>query len=130
MENDLVKKVVGLVVGMIVGGIVISIIQGIVLKYLIGVVTLDLGGNSDYSEASIIGLLGMCFGTFLGVWAANTVALKISNGWRFNVVLIGILFLIGCLLTYMKLNFPFWYIVPSLVAVIFGIAVPIRKMKD
>ena len=130
MENELVKKGVGLFVGILVGGIVISIVQGFALKYLIGFVSLDANGHNDYSDASVIGLLAMCFGTFLGVWAANAIALKISGGWKFIVVLIGILFLIGCLLTYMKLNFPFWYIIPSAVAVILGIAFPIRRMKD
>ena len=122
-------KILGVIIGLVVGGIVISTLQMLSMRYLFDMSAMD-PQKPDATNAPVLGLLAVCASYTFGVWAAVATGLKISDGWRFIAVIIGGLFLLGCVLNFLSIPHPFWFIFASVAATIIGIAIPVRKLKD
>ena len=131
MNNELVRKIVGVVVGLIVAGIVIGMIETLSVRYLFpeAIAAMD-PKNPSAMDAPILALVMVCVAQALGVWAGITTSFAISKGWRFSAVIIGALFLLGALANFFMIPHPLWFLPASLAAIIIGIAIPIRRLKD
>ncbi|MCH2235097.1 MAG: hypothetical protein MK078_12665 [Crocinitomicaceae bacterium] len=127
--EDIRKRAIALVVGIIVGAIVMAILQGLAYRFLLDFDIRNIS-SLDASEAPVLALIALAVSYTFGAWSAIATGLKISGGWRFIAVLIGGLFLIGALLNYLSIPYPFWFLLVLIPAVVVGIAIPIRRMKD